>query len=146
MSTEEKRTDHKQKTILGYDYSNNEHMKILLYLFIGGTAALVEWALFWWFDNSMNMNYLVATATAFLLATVYHYLLGNIFVFDSGARYKKGKEFSLVLLVSVVGLLLNLLLMYVFVSMLGLPAMLSKCVASCIVVVWNYGSRKKWIF
>ena len=80
------------------------------------------------------------------LATLYHYFLGNVLVFDSGSRYKRGKELSLVFLVSCIGLAFNLLLMYIFVSLLDWQPMLSKVLTSCIVVVWNYLSRKKWIF
>ena len=75
-----------------------------------------------------------------------HYVLGNIFVFNSGARYERKKELSLVFLVSTIGLLFNLLLMGLFVGFLTWNAMVAKVAASAIVVVWNYLSRKKWIF
>ena len=65
-----------------------------------------------------------------------------------GSLYKKGAEISLVFLVSAIGLGWNLLLMWLFTSpsLLGLPPMVSKIMASAIVTVWNYVSRKKWIF
>lgn len=135
-----------RKKLFGYDYTDSELVKLGLYLGIGGTAALVEWALFWTFTEKLGIYYLVSTALAFLLATVYHYFLGNILVFTSGVRYSKGKELSLVLFVSTVGLGLNLLLMYLFVSLQGLDPLLSKVLASILVVAWNYLSRKKWIF
>ena len=134
------------KKLLGFDYTDNEKIKFLLYLFIWGTAALVEWAFFWVFAQVFGIHYQIATASAFTLSTVYHYFLGNILVFNSGARYQKGKEFSLVLLVSVVGLGLNLLLMEIFVGFMHWHPMLSKMLCSALVVFWNYLSRKKWIF
>ena len=33
-----------KKTLFGVDYTDKEWIKIILYLFVGGTAALVEWA------------------------------------------------------------------------------------------------------
>ena len=87
-----------------------------------------------------------AAAAAFCLATLYHYFLGNILVFTSGARYEKGKELSLVFAVSIMGLAFNLILMYIFVGMMLLQPMFAKVLASCIVVIWNYLARKKWIF
>ena len=136
----------KQKQIFGINYTDNETIKVLIYLCIGGTAALIEWGLFYGFYHWLSINYLVATALAFMLSTLYHYLLGNVFVFDSGARFGRKKELSLVFLVSAVGLLFNLLLMGMFVGFLDWNAMAAKVAASCIVVVWNYLSRKKWIF
>lgn len=143
----------KRKEIFGLDYTNNESIKVLLYLFVGGTAALVEWALFYIFITYLMIDWwpaaitaMVATAGAFTLSTLYHYFLGNILVFDSGSRYKKGKELSLVFLVSIMGLAFNLLLMGLFVGLCNFNMMVAKIVTSCIVVVWNYLARKKWIF
>jgi putative flippase GtrA len=147
----------KQKTLFGFDYTNNEYMKLLMYLMVGGSAALIEWGLFYlyfqgltslaWF-SLQTQAVLVATTLAFLCSTLYHYVLCNIFVFDSGSRYKRGAELSLVLVVSAIGLGWNLLLMYFFTSptFFGLNPMMSKIMASAIVTVWNYLSRKKWIF
>ena len=144
----------RRKVLFGKDYTDSELIKILLYLFVGGTAALVEWGLFYLFIThflnglglSLTSLTMLATSLAFCLSTLYHYFLGNILVFDSGSRYKRGKELSLVFLVSVMGLGFNLLLMYIFVSLCGWQPMLSKVLTSAIVVVWNYLSRKKWIF
>lgn len=114
----------RRKILFGVDYTDSELIKLLLYLFVGGTAALVEWALFYIFFHyilaglSLTLLTMLATALSFCLATLYHYFLGNILVFDSGSRYKRGKELSLVFLVSCIGLAFNLLLMYIFVSLL----------------------------
>ena len=144
----------RKKVLFGIDYTNNEFVKVILYLFVGGTAALVEWGLFYLFfyyllvglGLSIDTLTMVATALAFGLSTLYHYFLGNILVFDSGSKYDKSKELSLVFLVSIMGLVFNLVLMYVFVGLLAWQPMLAKVITSCIVVVWNYLSRKKWIF
>ena len=144
----------RKKILFGIDYTNNEFVKIILYLFVGGTAALVEWGLFYLFfyyllvglGLSVDTLTMVATTLAFGLSTLYHYFLGNILVFDSGSKYDKSKELSLVFLVSIMGLVFNLVLMYVFVGLLSWQPMLAKVITSCIVVVWNYLSRKKWIF
>ena len=136
----------RKKILFGIDYTNNEFVKIILYLFVGGTAALVEWGLFYLFfyyllvglGLSIDTLTMVATALAFGLSTLYHYFLGNILVFDSGSKYDKSKELSLVFLVSIMGLVFNLVLMYVFVGLLAWQPMLAKVITSCIVVVWNY--------
>lgn len=147
----------KQKKIFGFDYTDNEYMKLFMYLLVGGSAALLEWGLFFVFFSVLThavvfslqtQNVLAATTLAFATSTLYHYVLCNRFVFDSGSRYHKGTEVSLVFLVSAIGLGWNLLLMWIFTSpmLLGLNPMLSKIMASAIVTVWNYLSRKKWIF
>lgn len=135
-----------KKVLFGFDYTNNGFVKIFLYLCVGGSAALIEWALFYVFANAAGINYLASTACAYFLSTLYHYFFCNVLVFTSGVRYGRGKELSLVFLVSGAGLLFNLALMYVFVGMLGFDGLFSKIAATFIVVFWNYFARKKWIF
>lgn len=115
-------------------------MVVVLYFFqaaVGGSCFSVQ-----------TQTVLTATTMAFALSTLYHYILCNRFVFDSGSRYQRGTEVSLVFVVSAMGLGWNLLLMWLFTSpaFLGLNPMISKIMASAIVTVWNYVSRKKWIF
>ena len=107
---------------------------------------MFEWSLVYLFNLRWGWNYLVATAAAYLCSTVCHYIATNIWVFTSGVRYSRKKEFSLVLVVSTLGLLLNILLMRIFVGGMGLPVMASKIIASALVTIWNYFSRKKWIY
>ena len=124
----------RKKVLFGVDYTDNELIKIILYLFVGGTAALVEWGLFYLFFYYLLANLgfsldnltLVATALSFCLATLYHYFLGNVLVFDSGSKYNKGKELSLVFLVSIMGLAFNLAFMYAFVGLLNWQPMIAK--------------------
>lgn len=147
----------KRKTLFGKDYTDKEYIKVFFYLLIGGSAAVLEWILFYFLyraygvllqDVGPTEPILAATATAFSISTVYHYVLGNIFVFESGRRYGRRAEISLVFLVSGMGLLWNLLLMWLFTSqqVLALAPVPAKMLASAVVTVWNYLSRKKWIF
>ena len=143
-----------RKVLFGYDYTDKEWVKLVLYLFVGGTAALVEWSIFYLLVHFVFFNLplglpavaLLGTCLAYCLATVYHYFLGNILVFHSGARFGKGAELGLVFLVSGMGLGFNLVLMYAFVGLLGWEPMLSKIVASFLCVAWNYLARKYYIF
>lgn len=61
----------------------------------------------------------------------------NILVFTSGVRYGKAKEISLVFLVSGMGLLFNLILMYVFVGLFALPGCFQKLPLPAL---WWYGT------
>ena len=119
-----------KKVLFGFDYTDNEFVKIILYLFVGGSAALIEWAFFYAFSEAAGINYLASTALAYFLSTLYHYFMCNILVFTSGVRYGRAKELSLVFLVSGMGLLFNLLLMYLFVGMFGMPGLVSKIAAT----------------
>lgn len=136
----------KKKSILGYDYTNNVKFKFVCYLFVGASAALLEWILFYIFNYPLTLPYLISTTLAFSFATIYHYFTSIILVFNTNAQHSKTKEILLVIIVSILGLILNLIFMSILVSYLQLTAMCSKIITSFIVFAWNYILRKKYIF
>ena len=58
-----------RKVLFGVDYTNSELIKLILYLFVGGTAALVEWALFYIFINYLLNGLGLGMTTLTMLAT-----------------------------------------------------------------------------
>lgn len=98
-----------------------------------------------------RIPYLIATALAFIVSTTVNWYLGRTFTFkESKYQENRGKEVFLVFLVSAIGLGLNLLLMLLFVSGLGLNTTFLKTAAKVlstgIVFIWNFLSRKLWIY
>jgi len=93
---------------------------------------------------SYNFNYLLGTTIAFLLATAVNYYFSKL-VFNTG-KFTKNAEFALVYLFSGIGLLLNLILMWLLYEYLGIFSLLAKVTATGIVFFWNFLSRKYFIF
>ena len=46
----------RRKVLFGFDYTDSEFIKLVLYLFVGGTAALFEWGLFYVFIHEIQGN------------------------------------------------------------------------------------------
>lgn len=126
--------------------------QFISYFFVGGVAAVVEWVLFALFDNALHIHYIPATGLAFIFSTATNWILGRLWTFKDNKSYenKKAKEIFLVFAVSAVGLLFNMGLMYLFVTVLGLDTALlkttSKIVATGIVFFWNFLIRKFAIY
>ena len=125
--------------------------QFLSYFAVGGVSAIVEWVSFYLLGRLFGMAYLSATALAFVFSTTTNWFLGRTFTFKgSDPGKKKAKEFAQVFGVSAIGLLGNLALMYLFVSVLGMDTevlkVLAKILATGIVFMWNFLSRKLWIY
>lgn len=126
--------------------------QFISYFFVGGVAAIVEWVMFFIFANVLQINYFVSTVIAFIFSTTANWILGRITTFKDNNTYKdkKAKEAFLVLIVSAIGLLFNLILMYLFVTVMGfdssLGKTLSKIAATGIVFIWNFLIRKLVIY
>ena len=121
-------------------------MLIVKYFFVGGISALVDIALFTIFAKILNYNYIVVGTLTFIIATRVNYFLSINFVFKSGIKYKKNKELILVFLVSLVGISINMGVLYFFIEFLQFEMILSKLVASSSVFFWNYLMRRTFIF
>lgn len=126
--------------------------QFISYFFVGGVAAIVEWVMFFIFANVLQINYFVSTVIAFIFSTIANWILGRITTFKDNNTYKdkKAKEAFLVFVVSAIGLLFNLILMYLFVTVMGfdssLGKTLSKIAATGIVFIWNFLIRKLVIY
>ncbi len=121
--------------------------QFLSYLIVGGSAALVEWGVFALFNEILCLGWTPATIIAFVLALAVNYILGRVITFKKAAQKCAVKSDLLpVVLVSIVGLLLNLLLMAFFVELIGIGDMISKIICTGLVLIWNFMARRVFIY
>ncbi|MDO5544310.1 MAG: GtrA family protein [Eubacteriales bacterium] len=116
------------------------------YLVVGGLATIVEWAGFWLFSEKMGIAYLLATTFAFAISTFANWLFGRLLVFRGKQAQSLLREILSVYLASVVGLLLNLLIMFLLVQLFGVEKMIAKMAATVLVFAYNYLVRKLIIY
>ena len=116
------------------------------YLIVGGLATIVEWAGFWLFSETLSIAYLLATALAFAISTFANWLFGRLLVFRGKQAQSLLREILSVYLASIVGLLLNLLIMFLLVQLLSVEKMYAKIAATVLVFAYNYLVRKLVIY
>lgn len=121
-------------------------MKIFRYAAVGGAAALIDFLLFVIFAKILGFNYLLVGAGGFIIATTVNYFLSIRFVFKSGVRFVFHKEISLVFLISLVGLGLNQLVLFLGIGILDWEMLFIKVCATGSVFFWNFGARSYLIF
>ena len=74
-----------------------------------------------------------------------NYILSIKFVFDADRDANKVKQFLVFLFFSIGGLIINQIVMWVAVDLLGIFYMISKIGATAIVMVYNFITRKLFI-
>lgn len=122
--------------------------QFISYFFVGGIAAVFEWVMFFIFANILNIHYFVSTVLAFIFSTSVNWWLGRNTTFKDNVSYKdkKVRELAMVFFVSAIGLVINLILMYIFVTIIGFDGTIgttcSKIAATGIVFIWNFLIRK----
>lgn len=121
-------------------------IQAFIYLVVGAGATVVEWLVFYLLDVKVGLHYSVATALAFAVSTLANWALGRVLVFKKGDAKGLLHELSAIYGVSIVGLLMNIGIMWVGIECFKLSDMMAKIIATMIVFAANFAVRKFWIY
>lgn len=127
-------------------WNNHQFRSLFGYLIVGGLATIVEWAGFWLFFEKCGIQYLLATAFAFFFSTFANWLFGRLLVFRHAKTKSMLQEIASIYLTSIGGLILNLIIMFVMVQVVGISEMFAKVAATVLVFAYNYIIRKRLIY
>ena len=139
--------------------------EILRFLIVGGLATVVDMFMtgvtLYIFDPNLYPNFfnvfigsaepaliakLVGTGVGFLFGLVANYVLSVIFVFNEKGKSKTTKGFLIFAFFSAIGLLIHEFGMYLLSDILGVNVWITKIVLTVVVLIYNYVSRKLFIF
>ena len=132
--------------MFNYKISKRLITQVLQYLIVGIVATGVEWILFYLFNKCLHWHYVIAVCISYVISTFANWGCGRVLLFRKGSRYSLFYEIFSIYMVSIAGLLLNLLIMWGLHDCLRMEAVLSKIIATCIVFFSNFVVRKLWIY
>lgn len=120
---------------------------ILRYFWVGLAAAIADLLVFQLILSLYpSLHYLLASTISFVIATWVNYWVGLQFMFETGVKYHRSREISLIYLVSLVGLVVHHIGFYIAVEALLVPLMLGKICGMGAAFFWNFSARYFWIF
>ena len=135
----------KLKSLL-LDKSNQIHIQLVRYGFVGGCAYAVDFGFLYAFTEHLGIHYLISAALAFILGLITNYLLSIGWVFHTRSVDNQRMEFALFALIGVVGLGFNELFIWVFTEWGQMHYLVSKLISTVFVFFWNFFARKKALF
>ena len=124
--------------------NNKLLMQILKFGIVGGTSFFIDYGIFTILSQLLNVHYLIASILSFSISVIYNYILSIKWVFDV-TKKQTSKEFIVFVILSVIGLGINSLIMYISVDLMRIHEMISKIIATAIVMVYNFITRKIFI-
>ena len=128
--------------------SNFIHSKLFKQLFrfgvVGGLAFLIDAGLLYILTEFCHIHYLISSVISFTGSLAFNYILSIIWVFDVKKK-QTYKEVILFVVLSVIGLGINQLVMFLGVDFLHIYYMLCKVISTIIVMVYNFITRKIFI-
>lgn len=121
-------------------------LPLAAYFIVGVLATLVEWIFFYLFNSICSFHYQLATILAIVISTFSNWMFGRIIVFQKAEKKNLFVEIAKIYLASIVGLLLNMLIMWFLVEKNNIAELIAKIIATCIVFAYNYLIRKLVIY
>lgn len=112
-------------------------LKFIKYGVVGFTGVIVDFSVTWLLKEVFRANKYIANSIGFTVAATSNYYLNRIWTFASTSD-NVAREYSLFLGISLIGLLLNNLLIYILNDKFKFNFYLSKLFAIGVVTVWNF--------
>lgn len=122
--------------------------QLLRFGVVGLLAFGIDYGLLMLLSQVVGMDAVLAAAVSFCVSLVFNYLASMRYVFTHRDNMPRSREFVTFVLLSVVGLGINELVMWLGTSWLGDSALAVTCTkvgATAVVMVWNFLSRKRWL-
>ena len=124
------------------DKTDNISLQFFRFIFVGGTAFLIDFFIYYSLITFLNVDYLISAAIAFFISVLANYYLSTSWVFNQSQIENRAIEFNLFLAISFVGLIFTEILLYIFVDMCSIDEILAKILASILVLFWNFSARR----
>jgi len=116
--------------------------QVMKFVIVGGLSFVLDFIIYYVLTNFFSVYYLTAGFFSFTLSVIFNYLMSMKFVFKSKEDLKKTHEFIIFVSLSVMGLGLNLLCLYILVDLFKMNDLIAKVLVAGIVMVFNFVTRK----
>ena len=119
--------------------------QILKFIIVGGIATVLDYLIFYISCNLLNIYPLISNILSFSVSVIYNYLASVKWVFDVDSSKNKKQLFFEFMFLSIIGLFLTEIIIYIGIELLIINEMIIKFIASLIVMVFNFVTRKMFL-
>ena len=122
--------------------------ELFWYGVFGVLTTIINMAAFWLFSDMLSVHYMVANVIAWGIAVAFAYVTNKLWVFESKSWARSVWIPECIGFVSarLATGLLDMGLMYLMISIIGVPKMWAKLVSNVVVIIGNYVLSKLVVF
>lgn len=122
--------------------TENLFVQIFKFTIVGGIATIIDFMGIYILKEFIHLPVIIANTIACIIATVYNYIASVRWVFDVDQEKDKKKTFITFVIFSIIGLILNDIIMALTIKWFNLFYILAKVVATVFVMIFNFITRK----
>jgi len=146
MITNKLKVFHKRSKIAYQYLERYENIRqVIVYLFIGGTAAVMDLAILYTLVSIFHMWYILGATAAFAIVLIYSFICHKRFTFRHKGKNNQ-LRFFIYFLSALVGIFLTLLLLSLFVEVFHFWYFYSAIAIKFLILVYNFLVNKFIIF
>lgn len=119
--------------------------QIFRFIIVGGIATVIDFVFLYIFKEFFNFNVIISNTLSFIISVIYNYIASIKWVFDVNENKNNKIQFILFIILSVIGLLINNVILYLLTDRLNIYYLISKIIATLFVMVFNFITRKMFL-
>lgn len=115
---------------------------------VGAVAFVIDYGILMLLSQVVGWDPLPSSVISFTISLVFNYLASMHFVFERRDDLSRRRELVIFVLLSVIGLAINSACIWAGTEAFGsgpVPVTATKLVATVVVALWNFWSRKHWL-
>jgi len=126
---------------------NNKELALQFVRFasVGIISLAVDYGFMIILNEATDMGYFRACAFSYTLSILVNYVLSMRYVFRGREDMSKSKEVTIFMVLSLIGLGLNQMAMWLLVDVLGIFYAMAKILAALMVTSYNFISKKTFL-
>lgn len=124
---------------------NNILRQIFKFGIVGGIAFIIDYGIMVISKELLGFSVLLSAALGFTISVIFNYIASINWVFDVNNEKNKKKNFILFMIFSIIGLILTEVIMFIGTDIININYLIVKIVATAIVMVFNFITRKMFL-
>lgn len=125
--------------------SSKLFQQIFKFGIVGGIAFVIDYGIMVIAKELLGLNVLISAALGFVVSVVFNYIASIKWVFDVNKEKDEKKNFVLFIVFSIIGLILTEIIMWFGTDIIKINYLIVKIVATAIVMVFNFITRKMFL-
>ena len=109
---------------------------------VGVIAFVIDFGVLVFLTEVFAVPYLISATIAFCVSVIFNYLASMRFVFKRKDDMSRRRELAIFVVLSLLGLVLNDVIMWVCVDVIYVDYRVAKIIATVLVAIWNFVTRK----